>query len=73
MILRVGSLYYGIDKILLLQTPLNIEASETIVTYVYKRVVGTDWFPRLWDCLIMSVWFYFVDELSRKIAKTSLF
>ena len=79
MILRVGQLMaMGIDKILLLQTPLNIEASETIVTYVYKtgvvgQQIGFSTAVGLFNNVTNLVLLLLMNFLSRKIAKTSLF
>lgn len=68
----------SMDKILLMQTPLNLAASETIATYVYKTgVMGYQYsfatavglFNNACNLIILFV----ANWVSKKVAKTSMF
>lgn len=79
LILSVGSLLMmGTDKILLLQTDLNLEASETITTYVYKTgIIGGQYgfatavglFNNIGNLILLLS----VNAISRKLTQQSLF
>ncbi|MCK9477941.1 MAG: ABC transporter permease subunit [Firmicutes bacterium] len=78
LILRIGHMMsVGFEKVLLLQNPGNIEVSEVISTYVYRKglieanysfaaAVG------LFNGIINFLLLYLVNMLSRKFSETSL-
>lgn len=68
----------GADKMLLLQTNLNISASEVISTYVYKVGLldgqyGFSTAVNLFNTLVNFACLMLVNTLSRKFSETSLF
>ncbi|MBP3362131.1 MAG: sugar ABC transporter permease [Clostridia bacterium] len=78
-ILSVGSMMsLGYEKVLLMQNPLNLSASEIISTYSYKVALqtGTDYSYgtaiSLFDSVINLVFMAFVNQLSKKVTDSSL-
>jgi putative aldouronate transport system permease protein len=67
----------GFEKIFLLQNALNMEVSEVIPTYVYKRgLLGAQFsfsaMVDLFNSLINLVLLVTVNQISRKVSETSL-
>ena len=67
----------GFEKIFLLQNALNMEVSEVIPTYVYKReLLGAQFsfsaMVDLFNSLINLVLLVTVNQISRKVGETSL-
>ena len=79
LILQIGKLLsVGYEKVFLLQTELNIEASEVISTYVYKRgIVNTNYSfstaVGLFNNVINVTLLVLANQISKKITKSSLF
>lgn len=79
LILQIGRLLsVGYEKVYLLQTDLNIEASEVISTYVYKRgIVNTNYSfstaVGLFNNVINVTLLILANQISKKITKSSLF
>ena len=79
MILNVGQLIsIGHEKVFLLQTELNINASEVISTYVYKKgIINTNYsfsaavgmFNNVTNVILLIV----ANQISKRVTKTSLF
>lgn len=78
LILNVGSLLsVGVDKMLLIQTNLNLGASETIGTYVYKMglVQGDFGFSTaisLFNNVVNIMCLLVVNQISKKISGSSV-
>lgn len=80
LILNVGNLMsVGFEKAYLLQTPLNLETSEVIQTFVYKR--GIAWQPPnfsyaaavgLFNSVVNLILLAAVNALARRVSGTSL-
>ena len=79
LILAIGSLLsVGYEKAYLLQTELNVSASEIISTYVYKRGIVNSNFSfstavGLFNNVINVTLLILANKISNKFAKTSLF
>lgn len=79
LIMRMGNiLTVGYEKVFLLQTDLNIEMSEVISTYVYKRgIINTNYSfstaVGLFENVINIILLVFANQMSKKFAKNSLF
>lgn len=79
LIMRIGSMTsIGYEKIYLLQNDLNVEVSEVISTYVYKRgIVNTNYSfstaVGLFNNLINIILLIFANFFARKTTDTSLF
>ena len=79
LILNVGSLIsIGHEKVFLMQTDLNIDASEVISTYVYKKgIINTNYsfssavgmFNNVTNVILLVI----ANQLSKRVTKTSLF
>ena len=79
LILNVGQLVsIGHEKVFLLQTELNSDASEVISTYVYKKgIINTNYsfasavglFNNVTNIILLIV----ANQISKRVAKTSLF
>ncbi|MGL5328812.1 MAG: ABC transporter permease [Peptostreptococcaceae bacterium] len=78
LIMNVGSLMaMGHEKILLLQNPLNLEASNVIATFVYQQglIDGQYSFAAavgLFNSVINSILLITVNKFSRKLSEVSL-
>lgn len=78
LIMNAGSLLsVGYEKLLLLQNPLNTEASEVISTYVYQAGLVNAQYSfatavGLFNAVINLVILVLVNALSRRISETSL-
>jgi len=78
-ILSIGGLAsVGYEKVYLLQNDLNIETSEVISTYVYKRgLINTNYSfsaaVGLFNNIINSILLVTANGISRKVNETSLF
>lgn len=79
LILQIGRLIsIGYEKVYLLQTDLNIDASEVISTYVYKRgIVNTNYSfstaVGLFNNVINIILLILANYISKKVTKNSLF
>jgi len=79
LILQIGRLLsVGYEKVYLLQTDLNIELSEVISTYVYKRgIINTNYSfstaVGLFNNVINIILLILANQISKKITKSSLF
>ncbi|MBD2844160.1 sugar ABC transporter permease [Paenibacillus sp. IB182496] len=79
LILNMGHiLNVSVDKVLLMQTDLNISASEVIATYVYKAGIqgaqyGFAAAVGLFNNCINLAMLLFINWLSRRINETSIF
>ncbi len=79
LILNMGKLFsIGADKMLLLQTDLNLASSEIIATYVYKTGVGGAQYGfatavGLFQNIINLILVLTVNKISKKVSDTSLF
>ena len=79
LILNAGKIMnVGFEKAYLMQTSLNIDASEIIATYVYKRGVlksqiGLSTAVGLFESVINMVLVLTVNWVSRKVTESSLF
>ena len=80
LILNVGQiLNVGFEKVLLLQTPLNMQTSEVIATYVYKVGLIAK-FPNyslataigLFQSIIALALLVLVNQISRRLSENSL-
>jgi putative aldouronate transport system permease protein len=80
LIMNTGQiLNVGFEKVLLLQTPLNVRTSEIIATYVYKVGLTAD-FPNysfataigLFQSLVGLMLLMLVNKVSQKFSETSL-
>jgi len=79
LILNVGQLVsVGYEKVFLMQTNLNIDASEVISTYVYKKgIINTNYsfsaavgmFNNVTNVILLVV----ANQISKRVTKTSLF
>jgi len=79
LILKIGSLIsVGYEKTFLMQTDLNIDVSEVISTYVYKRgIVNMNYSfsaaVGLFNNVINIILLVLANKISDKVTKTSLF
>ncbi len=79
MILNAGKIMnVGFEKAYLMQTSLNIDASEIIATYVYKRGVlksqiGLSTAVGLFESVVNMILVLTVNWISRKVTESSLF
>lgn len=79
LIMAVGNIAsVGYEKAFLLQTSLNVEVSEIISTYVYKRgIVNADYSfstaVGLFNNIINIIMLCLANAVSRKVSETSLF
>ena len=79
LILQMGRLIsIGYEKVYLLQTDLNIEVSEVISTYVYKRgIINTNYSfstaTGLFNNVINVTLLLLANYISKKVTKSSLF
>ena len=79
LILNAGKIMnVGFEKAYLMQTSLNIRASEIIATYVYKRgvlksQVGLATAVGLFDSVVNMILVVSVNWISRKVTDSSLF
>ena len=79
LILSAGKIMnVGFEKAYLMQTSLNIDASEIIATYVYKRGVlksqiGLSTAVGLFESVINMILVVTVNWISRKVTESSLF
>jgi putative aldouronate transport system permease protein len=79
LILQIGRLLsVGYEKAYLLQTNLNIEASEIITTYVYKRgIINTNYSfstaVGLFNNVINVSLLILANQISKRLTKSSLF
>ena len=79
MILNAGKIMnVGFEKAYLMQTSLNIKASEIIATYVYKRgvlksQVGLATAVGLFDSVVNMILVVSVNGISRRVTDSSLF
>lgn len=79
LILRTGSIMsVGFEKVFLLQNPLNMETSEVISTYIYKRgLIKLDFSfstaVGLFNNIINFILLVISNELSKWMGETSLF
>ncbi|MDR0877568.1 MAG: ABC transporter permease subunit [Treponema sp.] len=79
LILRIGGLAsVGYEKVYLLQNSLNIDVSEVISTYVYKRGIINNNFSfsaavGLFNNVVNVIMLALANSLSRKVNETSLF
>ena len=79
LILRIGSIVsVGYEKAFLLQTELNLDVSELISTYVYKRgIVNTNYSfstaVGLFNNIINVTLLLIANKISSKVSETSLF
>lgn len=79
LILRIGSIVsVGYEKAFLLQTELNLDVSELISTYVYKRgIVNTNYSfstaVGLFNNIINVTLLLIANKISSKVSDTSLF
>lgn len=79
LILRMGSIAsIGHEKVFLMQTNLNLDTSEVISTFVYKRglVSGNYSFSTaagLFDNVINIAMLFISNKISKKVSETSLF
>ena len=79
LILRTGSvLSVGFEKIFLMQTPLNLEASRVLSTYVYEigaRNSRLDYSTAvgLFNNVVNVVVLILVNTVAKKVSKIGLF
>lgn len=79
LILRMGSIAsVGYEKVYLMQTSLNLDTSEVISTYVYKRGVINGGYSYsaavgLFNNLVNIAMLFISNTISRKVSETSLF
>jgi putative aldouronate transport system permease protein len=79
LILHMGHiLNVSVDKILLMQTDMNISASEVIATYVYKAGIRNAQYGfasavGLFNNCINLVMLLFVNWVSKRVSETSIF
>ena len=79
LILRMGSIAsIGHEKVFLMQTNLNLDTSEVISTYVYKRGIVNAGYSYsaavgLFNNLINIAMLFISNTISRKVNETSLF
>lgn len=79
LILQIGKLLsVGYEKVYLLQTDLNIETSEVISTYVYKRgIIYTNYSfstaVGLFNNIINVILLILANQISKRMTKSSLF
>ena len=79
LIMAVGNIAsLGYEKAFLLQTNLNVEVSEIISTYVYKRGIVDASYSfstavGLFNNIINITLLYIANTISRKVSETSLF
>ena len=79
LILQVGKLLsVGYEKVYLLQNDLNVEASEVISTYVYKRgIINTNYSfstaVGLFNNIINVILLILANQISKRMTKSSLF
>lgn len=84
LILRTGSLMsIGFEKVYLMQTDLNLRASEIISTYVYKQSLGAGSLGSradysyaaavdLFNAVINLLLIVTVNAISKRVSETSL-
>jgi len=80
LLLRLGSIMglSNMEKVYLLQTPGNIEVSETLATYIYKvgmldAQYGFSTAVSMFNTAANLTLLFTSNWISRKVAKTSLF
>lgn len=79
LILRLGKIFQmGPEKLLLMQTPLNMESSEVIATYIYKMGIvegqlGFSTAIGLLNNVINFTILIIVNAISKKYTDTSIF
>jgi putative aldouronate transport system permease protein len=79
LIMRTGSvLSVGFEKIFLMQTPLNLEASRVLSTYVYEMGIQKgrlDYATAvgLFNNLVNVAMLLIVNTISKKLSETSIF
>lgn len=79
LILRLGKIFQmGPEKLLLMQTPLNMESSEVIATYIYKMGIvegqlGFSTAIGLLNNVINFTILVIVNHISKKYTDTSIF
>lgn len=79
LIMAVGSIAsVGYEKVFLLQTDLNVEVSEVISTYVYKRGIISQNYSfssavGLFNNIVNVTLLLIANTISRKVSETSLF
>ena len=79
LIMRMGSIAsIGHEKVFLMQTGLNLDTSEIISTYVYKRgLVNANYSYStavgLFNNLVNITMLFIANKISRKVSETSLF
>ena len=79
LILRIGQIAsVGYEKVYLMQNELNMEVSEVISTYVYKRgIINTNYSfstaVGLLDNVVNVIMLLIANQISKKFSETSLF
>ena len=79
LILRMGDIAsIGHEKVFLMQTPLNLETSEVISTFVYKRgIVNSNYSfsaaVGLFNNIINVTMVLLANKISKKYSESSLF
>ena len=79
LIMQVGSIAsVGYEKVFLLQNELNLEVSEVISTYVYKRgIINTNYSfstaVGLFNNVVNVTMLLIANKISQKFSETSLF
>lgn len=79
LIMRMGSIAsIGYEKVFLMQTNLNLDTSEVISTFVYKRgIVNANYSYStavgLFNNLVNITMLFISNKISRKVSETSLF
>ena len=79
LIMAVGNIAsVGYEKVFLLQTDLNVEVSEVISTYVYKRGIISQNYSfssavGLFNNIVNVTLLLIANTISRKVSETSLF
>ena len=77
--MKIGSLIgVGFEKAFLLQNSLNLEASEVISTYVYRRGLLQGGFSYsaavgLFNTVINIILLFIANSVAKKVNETSLF
>lgn len=79
LILQIGSLVsVGYEKVYLLQTNLNVDVSEVISTYVFKRGIENSNYSfstaiGLFNNVVNVIMLILANQISKKLTKSSLF
>ena len=79
LIMRIGSLVsVGYEKIYLMQNDLNIQVSEVISTYVYKRgIINTNYSfstaVGIFNNVVNIILLVLANAFSKKVSETGLF